>query len=80
MKRRSTCSAARVLGLCAPVGQQEFLAALGATVANRTSPTPHLTEAEQKLPMGKAKAFAPKYRTAPREMPIQPKINFALGA
>jgi hypothetical protein len=67
------------LALCAPVGQEEFLAALGATVANRTSSTPDPSEVEQKLFMGKVKLIAPKYRTARWKCPFN-QINFALGA
>ena len=56
-------SAARLLCLCAPAGQDEFFMAIGDPVASRTAPPPAIGEAERAERMEKAKALAPRFRT-----------------
>jgi mannose-6-phosphate isomerase-like protein (cupin superfamily) len=53
----------RLLCICAPAGQEEFFAQVGAAVATRTSPPPKLDKAGQAGFMTKAQQLAPKYRT-----------------
>lgn len=54
---------ARVLGLCAPSGQEEFLAQIGVALPTRTSPATKLDEAAQAAFVAKSKALAPRYHT-----------------
>ncbi len=56
-------SAARLLCICAPAGQEEFFAQVGVTVPTRRSTPPKLEQAEQGELMKKAQELAPKYRT-----------------
>ncbi len=53
----------RLLCLCAPSGQEEFFAQVGAPVATRTTPPPKLDKEAQAASMKKAEELAPKYRT-----------------
>jgi mannose-6-phosphate isomerase-like protein (cupin superfamily) len=55
--------AVRLLCICAPAGQEEFFAQIGAAVATRTSPPPKPDKAGQAEFMKKAQQLAPKYRT-----------------
>ena len=56
-------SAARLLCICAPAGQEEFFAQVGVTVPTRRSTPPQLGPAEQAELMKKSLELAPKYRT-----------------
>jgi quercetin dioxygenase-like cupin family protein len=56
-------SAARLLCICAPAGQEEFFAQIGVSLPTRRSTPPQLTEAEQAELKKKAQELAPKYRT-----------------
>ncbi len=53
-------SAARLLCVCAPAGQEEFFVQVGVSVPTRRSTPPQLDQAELKK---KAQELAPKYRT-----------------
>jgi quercetin dioxygenase-like cupin family protein len=55
--------AARLLCICAPSGQEEFFAQVGAPVATRTTLAPKPDKATQEEFMKKARALAPKYRS-----------------
>jgi quercetin dioxygenase-like cupin family protein len=61
--RNASHSAARLLCLCSPSGQEEFFLEIGDRVADRTSPPPTLTESEQAARRERAEALAPRYRT-----------------
>jgi quercetin dioxygenase-like cupin family protein len=61
--RNATDHPARLLCLCSPSGQEEFFAAVGVPVANRTEPPPALDDAGTAAFIAKAKALAPRYRT-----------------
>jgi quercetin dioxygenase-like cupin family protein len=54
---------ARLLCLCSPSGQEEFFAAVGVPVSNRTEAPPKLDEPAQEAFIAKAIALAPKFRT-----------------
>jgi quercetin dioxygenase-like cupin family protein len=56
-------TAARVLCVCAPAGQEEFFAQVGVTVPTRRSTPPGLDQNQQAELMKKAQELAPKYRT-----------------
>jgi quercetin dioxygenase-like cupin family protein len=53
----------RLLCLCVPAGQEEFLAQVGVPLATRTTPPPKLNKADQAASIKKAAELAPKYRT-----------------
>ena len=55
--------AVRLLCICAPAGQEEFFAQVGAAVATRTTPPPKLDKRAQAEFIKKAQELAPKYRT-----------------
>jgi quercetin dioxygenase-like cupin family protein len=59
----ATQSAARLLCMCSPAGQDEFFLEVGDRVADRTSPPPKLTESEQVARRERAESLAPRYRT-----------------
>ena len=61
--RNASESAARLLCMCSPPGQEEFFLEIGDRVASRTSPPPTLTESEQTAHREHAEALAPRYRT-----------------
>jgi quercetin dioxygenase-like cupin family protein len=61
--RNASDSAARLLCLCSPAGQEEFFLEVGDRVADRTAPPPTLTESEQTARRERAVALAPRYRT-----------------
>ncbi len=52
-----------MLCLCAPAGQERFFLEVGDPVPSRSSPPPHLNEAQMAERAKKAMALAPKYRT-----------------
>ena len=54
---------ARLLCICAPPGQDEFFAAIGDRVSERTSPPPRLDEAARAARIAKAMELAPRYRS-----------------
>ncbi|MGI8438115.1 MAG: cupin domain-containing protein [Chthoniobacterales bacterium] len=56
-------SAARLLCLCGPAGQEEFFAQVGVPVPTRRSTPPKLDEKAQAKLRRKAEELAPKYRT-----------------
>ncbi len=56
-------SAARLLCICAPAGQEEFFAQVGVPVPTRRSTPPQLDEKEQAELMKKSLELAPTYRT-----------------
>lgn len=56
-------SAARLLCLCAPAGQEEFFAQIGVPLPTRRSTPPQLSEAEQAELKKKTQELAPRYRT-----------------
>ncbi len=56
-------SAARLLCICAPAGQEEFFAEVGVTVPTRRSTPPRLGEQEKAELLQKSRDLAPKYRT-----------------
>ncbi len=56
-------SAARLLCICAPAGQEELFAQVGVTVPTRRSTPPQLNQTEQVTLMKKVQELAPKYRT-----------------
>ena len=59
----SSPSAARLLCLCSPAGQEDFFREVGVPVATRTTPPPKLDEAGMKAFLEKAAELAPKYKT-----------------
>jgi quercetin dioxygenase-like cupin family protein len=59
----ATPSAARLLCMCTPAGQDEFFLEVGDRVADRTSTPPKLTESEQAARRERAESLAPRYRT-----------------
>ena len=59
----SSSSAARLLCICSPAGQENFFMELGAKVATRTTAPPKLSPDEQAAFMKKAKEITPRYRT-----------------
>jgi quercetin dioxygenase-like cupin family protein len=61
--RNSSSSAARMLCICSPAGQEKFFKEVGIPVATRTSPAPKLTDEQQAAFMAKVVELAPKYRT-----------------
>jgi quercetin dioxygenase-like cupin family protein len=56
-------SAARMLCICAPAGQERFFEEVGVRVGTRTDAPPKLDEATAEELKKKAFALAPKYRT-----------------
>ena len=56
-------SAARMLCLCTPPGQEEFFLAIGEPDDSRIAPPPKLDEEQQKAKMKLAKELSAKYRT-----------------
>jgi quercetin dioxygenase-like cupin family protein len=58
-----TSSAARLLCVCAPAGQEEFFLQVGVPVATRTTPPPPLDEKAQAELKAKVMSLAPRYRT-----------------
>jgi quercetin dioxygenase-like cupin family protein len=56
-------SAARLLCICAPAGQEEFFAQVGVKLPTRRSTPPQLNQAEQAELTKKSDELAPKYRT-----------------
>jgi quercetin dioxygenase-like cupin family protein len=61
--RNASGTAARLLCMCTPPGQEEFFEAVGVAVASRTEPPPALNAEAQAAFISKSKALAPKYRT-----------------
>src|SRR3984893_5115389 len=59
----SSTRPARMLGICAPAGQEEFFLEIGVLVAARTTPPPELRGEAQSEFKAKATELAPKYRT-----------------
>jgi quercetin dioxygenase-like cupin family protein len=59
----SSSSAARLLCICSPAGQENFFMELGVKVATRTTAPPKLSPDEQAAFMKKAKEITPRYRT-----------------
>jgi quercetin dioxygenase-like cupin family protein len=53
--------AARLLCVCSPAGQEEFVREIGVPVATRTTPPPPLNPAQQQELRAKTEALAPKY-------------------
>ncbi len=56
-------SAARLLCICAPAGQEKYFAEIGAKVPTRRSTPPSLSQEEQSELKKKSEELAPKYRT-----------------
>lgn len=56
-------TAARLLCLCAPAGQDEFFTLVGQPVPTRTSAPPPLDEAAQAAFLATARSLAPRFRT-----------------
>lgn len=56
-------SAARLLCMCTPAGQEEFFMKVGVPVEGRTTPPPKLDEAAQAELKAKTEKLAPQYRT-----------------
>lgn len=56
-------SAARLLCLCAPAGQEEFFAQVGVQLPTRRSTPPQLSEEEQAALKQKSAKLAPRYKT-----------------
>ena len=56
-------SAARLLCICAPAGQEEFFARVGVPVPTRRSTPPQLDQTGEAELMKKSQELAPKYRT-----------------
>ena len=61
--RNASATAARLLCVCVPAGQDEFFAAVGDRVAGRTAPPPALDAGARAARLAKAKELAPYYRT-----------------
>lgn len=61
--RNSSGEPARLLCICAPPGQEEFFAAVGDRVPDRTAPPPGLDAAALAARMATARQLAPRYRT-----------------
>ena len=61
--RNASGTAARLLCMCTPPGQEEFFTAVGAPVGSRTEPPPPLGEEAQAAFIARSKGLAPKYRT-----------------
>jgi len=59
----SSSSAARLLCICSPAGQENFFMELGVKVATRTTAPPKLSPDEQAAFLKKAKEITPRYRT-----------------
>ena len=59
----ASSSAARLLCICSPAGQEKFFMELGVKVATRTSAPPKLSPDEQAAFIKKAKEITPRYRT-----------------
>ena len=56
-------SAARLLCVCSPAGQENFFMEIGVKVATRTTAPPKLSPDEQAAFLKKAKEITPRYRT-----------------
>ncbi|MEP6671339.1 MAG: cupin domain-containing protein [Chthoniobacter sp.] len=61
--KNTSARPARLLCLCSPAGQEEFFQLAGDPVANRTAPSPKLSNAEKLERQRKVMALLPKYRT-----------------
>ena len=61
--RNASDRPARLLCMCSPAGQEEFLQTVGVPVAHRTQAPPALDEAATAAFIAKAIALAPQYRT-----------------
>jgi quercetin dioxygenase-like cupin family protein len=61
--KNASGSDARMLCLCAPAGQEEFFAMVGAPVASRTATAPELSKEEFGAFLAKAAGFAPQFHT-----------------
>ena len=59
----ASSSAARMICVCAPAGNEKFFMELGVPVATRTTPPPALDENQMADFLEKAKSLAPKYHT-----------------
>jgi quercetin dioxygenase-like cupin family protein len=59
----SSPSAARLLCICAPAGQDHFFMQVGVPVESRTTPPPALDKAAQEQFLAKVNELAPKYKT-----------------
>jgi quercetin dioxygenase-like cupin family protein len=59
----ASSSAARLLCICSPAGQEKFFMELGVKVATRTSAPPKLSPDEHAAFIKKAKEITPRYRT-----------------
>jgi uncharacterized cupin superfamily protein len=76
-------SAARLLCICVPAGQEEFFAQVGVAVPTRRATPPQLDQVEQAELMKKAQELAPKYRTEllqPKSSSGGTRANLALSA
>jgi quercetin dioxygenase-like cupin family protein len=61
--RNVSSKPARMLCICSPAGQENFLREVGTPVATRTTAPPKLDEKQQAEFIQKVVALAPKYRT-----------------
>jgi quercetin dioxygenase-like cupin family protein len=61
--RNGSETAARVLCMCSPAGQESFFLAVGTPVTGRLEPPPALDAAAEAAFIAKAQALAPEYRT-----------------
>ncbi|MGI8891610.1 MAG: cupin domain-containing protein [Chthoniobacterales bacterium] len=59
----ASASAARLLCICAPAGQEDFFGQVGVKVPTRRSTPPKLDPAEQEKLKEKSQELAPRYRT-----------------
>jgi len=60
--RNSSSSAARMLCICSPAGQERFFKEVGIPVATRSTPPPKLNDEQQEAFLKKVLQLAPKYR------------------
>ena len=61
--RNSSPKTVHMLCLCSPAGQEEFFAAVGVPVADRSAPPPPMSEAEQAGKRALAQSLALRFRT-----------------
>jgi len=61
--RNASSSAARMLCICSPAGQENLFLEIGVPVATRTTPPPPLDHDAQMAFRARAEALAPKYHT-----------------
>ena len=59
----NSSSAARLICICSPAGQEKFFLEIGVKVATRTTTPPKLSPDEQAAFIKKAKEITPRYRT-----------------